>query len=150
MPAKLQSSSSGSGEIPQPATSRGLLYARWAGILTGLGLVFYGPLSLAASGPELSPFEWFRGLYLVAYGLVLAAPIHRLPSDGQWRAAFIGLIVMSVAFVFIMIVSVLFDYIAAAERGDRLGVPGREGTFIFLSLLQVPVALFLRKPDLMD
>ena len=35
-------------------------------------------------------------------------------------------------------------------RGERLGVPGFEGTLIFLALLQVPVVLFQRKPDMLD
>ena len=49
-----------------------------------------------------------------------------------------------------MVAVVIFDYIAAADRGERLGVPGLEGTLIFLALLQVPVVLFQHKPDLLD
>ena len=49
-----------------------------------------------------------------------------------------------------MIISVMFDYMASAERGERLGVPGLEGTLIFLSLLQPPVILFRQNPDLLD
>jgi len=49
-----------------------------------------------------------------------------------------------------MVVSVMFNYMAAADQGERLGVPGFEGTLIFLSLLQVPAVLFQRKPDLID
>ena len=44
----------------------------------------------------------------------------------------------------------LFNYMAAADQGERLGVPGFEGTLIFLALLQVPAVLFQRKPDLID
>ncbi|MGK0309380.1 MAG: hypothetical protein ACJAYS_000196 [Lentimonas sp.] len=54
------------------------------------------------------------------------------------------------AFVFLMIVSVIFDYMAAEANGERLGVPGFEGTLIFLALLQVPAVLFQRRPDLLD
>jgi hypothetical protein len=56
---------------------------------------------------------------------------------------------MTVALVFVLIVSVIFDYMAAAERDERLGVPGVEGTIIFLGLMQVPVQRFLRNPDLL-
>lgn len=150
MPEKLQSPSAEGAENSSRPQNKGLYYARWAGMLTGLSLLFYGPLTLAASGPQLSGFEWFRGIFFVFYGLVLIAPLHRLDSESQWKLAFTGLVLFSVLFVFTLIVSVMFDYMAAAERGERLGVPGREGTFIFLSLMQVPVALFLRKPDLLD
>ena len=150
MAEQLQSSSPSGAENLSRPPPKGLYYARWAGILTALGLLFYGPLSLAASGPQVSGFEWFRGIFFMFYGLVLAAPLHRLNSEKMWKKAFTGLVLLSVLFVFTLIVSVMFDYMAAAERGERLGVPGREGTFIFLSLLQVPVALFLRRPDLLD
>jgi hypothetical protein len=49
-----------------------------------------------------------------------------------------------------MIAVVMFAYMAAADQGERLGVPGFEGTLIFLSLMQVPVVLFQRKPELLD
>ena len=34
----------------------------------------------------------------------------------------------------------------AAERGERLGVPGFQGTLIFLALMQIPSILFRKKP----
>ena len=49
-----------------------------------------------------------------------------------------------------MIISVIFNYIEVAARGERLGVPGFEGTLIFLALLQVPAVLFQYRPDLLD
>lgn len=49
-----------------------------------------------------------------------------------------------------MVAVVMFAYMAAAGRGERLGVPGFERTLVFLALLQVPVVLFQRKPDLLD
>ena len=57
---------------------------------------------------------------------------------------------LSIGFVFLMIVVVMFSYIASAERGERLGVPGFEGTLIFLCLLQAPTILFRKNPDLLD
>ena len=62
-----------------------------------------------------------------------------------------GLLVgLSALFVFVMVVVVIFAYMASDARGERLGVPGFEGTLIFLALLQVPVVLFQRKPDMLD
>ena len=49
-----------------------------------------------------------------------------------------------------MVVVVIFAYMASDARGERLGVPGFEGTLIFLALLQVPIVLFQRKPDMLD
>jgi hypothetical protein len=49
-----------------------------------------------------------------------------------------------------MIASVMFGYMAAADQGERLGVPGFEGTLIFVALMQVPAILFQRRPDLLD
>ena len=60
------------------------------------------------------------------------------------------LLLISIGFVFLMIVVVMFSYIASAERGERLGVPGFEGTLIFLCLLQAPTILFRKNPDLLD
>ena len=49
-----------------------------------------------------------------------------------------------------MVVAVMFAYMEHAERGEKLGVPGLEGSLIFIALLQPPLVLFQRKPDLLD
>ena len=49
-----------------------------------------------------------------------------------------------------MVVVVMFAYIESAERGERLGVPGFQGTLIFLALMQIPSILFRKNPDLLD
>ena len=71
-------------------------------------------------------------------------------SGSAWRIGYGALVLLSIGFVFLMIVVVMFSYIAAAERGERLGVPGFEGTLIFLCLLQAPTILFRKHPDLLD
>jgi heme/copper-type cytochrome/quinol oxidase subunit 2 len=85
----------------------------------------------------------------VAYALVLSLPFARM-SDKVWRKFYVLLVAFSGLFVFVMVAVVLFAYMAADARGERLGVPGFEGTLIFMALLQVPVVLFQRKPDLLD
>lgn len=136
-----------SGSPPLP---KGLVYARWVGLLTGVILIFYGPLTAAAAAPDTSAFVFFRAVYFSAFGLFLIAPIHRIRTNRLWAMAFTGLCLAATAFVFVMIVTIMYDYMAAAERGDRLGVPGKEGTLVFFSLMQVPVSLFLRRPDLLE
>jgi hypothetical protein len=128
------------------ARARGLRYARIAGHIMSVLLLALG---VAALVKGQGSFETFKGAYFVLYGIVLSLPYGRL-SDAAWKPCYVFLTILSAAFVFVMVAVVMFAYMAAAERGERLGVPGFEGTLIFLALLQVPVVLFQRKPDLLD
>jgi hypothetical protein len=94
-------------------------------------------------------FEAFKGVYFITYSIVISLPFTRL-SDKSWPWGFGLLVGLSALFVFLMVVVVIFAYMASDARGERLGVPGFEGTLIFLALLQVPVVLFQRKPDMLD
>lgn len=129
-----------------PATMRGVRYARIAGRMMALLLLVLGVASILKGG---GGFELFKGTYFVVYGVVLLLPFNRMP-EASWRWSYGLLVGLSVCFVFVMIAVVMFAYMAAADRGERLGVPGFEGTLIFFSLMQVPVVLFQRKPDLLD
>lgn len=129
-----------------PATERGLRYARAGGYCMGVLLLGLGVAALLKSS---GTFDVFKGVYFVVYGVVLSLPFSQL-SDRSWRVAYGLLVGLSVFFVFVMIAVVMFAYMAAADQGERLGVPGFEGTLIFFSLMQVPVVLFQRKPELLD
>ncbi len=137
-------------EVQSRETQNGLRYARWAGMLLGLFLIGYGPYLYQQAGSAAGLAHLLRALFYMAYGILLLLPLNRIPSDRAWTAVFAGFVMMTVALVFVLIVSVIFDYMAAAERDERLGVPGKEGTIIFFGLMQIPVHLFLRKPDLID
>jgi len=128
------------------STALGLRYGRIAG--HGLTLLLL-TLGLSALVKGSGVFESFKGVYFIAYGIVLSLPFGRL-SDRSWRWGFGLLSGLSALFVFVMVVVVIFAYMASDARGERLGVPGFEGTLIFLALLQVPVVLFQRKPDMLD
>ena len=128
------------------STALGLRYGRIAGHVLTLLLLTLG-LSALVKGSGV--FETFKGVYFIAYGIVLSLPFARL-SDKSWRWGFGLLAGLSALFVFLMVVVVIFAYMASDARGERLGVPGFEGTLIFLALLQVPVVLFQRKPDMLD
>ncbi len=130
-----------------PSTIKGLQYARWAGRLMGIGLVVAAALILTSS--TLDTLDTVKGSYFLIYGLLVNLPFQRIKDSG-WKFAFGALTIASVGFVFLMIVSVMFAYMEMAEQGERLGVPGLEGSLIFLALMQVPVVLFQRKPDLLD
>lgn len=126
----------------------GLRAARWAGMALGAFFLLQGPWILWTMGEGIFPAV--RGSFLILYGLVLLAPLERIRPNRWWLRSYASLVALTVLFVFLMIATVMFGYMEAADRGERLGVPGREGTMIFIALLQVPVALFIRKPDLLD
>lgn len=133
-----------------PETQLGLKLARWSGLLLGVFFLGYGPWTAWEAGTAAGWPHVLRAAYIVVFGMVLLLPIHRAPSRGWWWAGFTALGVLAAGFVFVMIVTVMFDYMAAAERDERLGVPGFEGTLVFFSLMQVPIMLFLRKPELLE
>jgi hypothetical protein len=128
------------------STILGLRYGRIAGHVLTLLLLTLG-LSALIKGSGV--FEAFKGVYFITYSIVISLPFTRL-SDKSWRWGFGLLVGLSALFVFVMVVVVIFAYMASDARGERLGVPGFEGTLIFLALLQVPVVLFQRKPDMLD
>lgn len=130
----------------QTASARGLRYARWGGHVLTILLLALGVTALVKGQ---GAFEFFKGVYFVAYGIVVSLPYGRM-SDKSWRWSYGLLVGLSALFVFVMVAVVMFAYMAAAEQGERLGIPGFEGTLIFLALLQVPVVLFQRKPELLD
>ncbi|MGZ0656989.1 hypothetical protein ACWPKO_04860 [Coraliomargarita sp. W4R53] len=128
------------------STARGLRYARFAGYVLA---VLLGTLGVSALIKGTGTFDMFQGVYFLVYAVVLCVPFKRI-SDSSWRWAYGLLVGLSALFVFVMIAVVMFAYMAAADRGERLGIPGFEGMLIFFALLQVPVVLFQRKPDLLD
>lgn len=133
---------------PNPTTvPQGVRIARGAGHLLGLALLGIGIAQLIKNPSGF--FEHLHAVYFIAYGLILNAPFTKVPEK-YWKWVYGGLVLTSAAFVFLMIASVMFAYMVAAEQGERLGVPGFEGMLIFFALMQVPVVLFQRKPDLLD
>ena len=127
-------------------TALGLRYARIAGYVMSAMLLVLGVTALIKGQ---GAFDLFKGSYFVAYAIVISLPFARM-SDKVWRKCYGLLVGFSALFVFVMVAVVMFAYMAADARGERLGVPGFEGTLIFMALLQVPVVLFQRKPGLLD
>ena len=127
---------------------KSLCCARLAGRILGLGLIFWS-IFLFFLNANLAGFGSFKATYCLLFGIILQIPF-RILRTKMWKVSFVALTVLAAGFVFVMIISVMFDYMASAERGERLGVPGLEGTLIFLSLLQPPIVLFRQNPDLLD
>ena len=128
---------------------RGLEYARWGGYLFSTLLVLLAVSEFRALSAESSGFAYFKMFYYSLLALWVQLPYPKLFASA-WRICYGALVILSIGFVFLMIVVVMFSYIASAERGERLGVPGFEGTLIFLCLLQAPTILFRKNPDLLD
>lgn len=133
-------------------TSTGLLrsirFARRGGKVFGLVLILGGLLFFLRGAGE-SSFGSFRAIYSIFYGGLLCLPFARFPA-GSWKISFIAVCLFSAAHVFVLVVAVMYQYIELAEMGERLGVPGLEGSLVFLSLLQPPTLLFERHPDFLD
>ncbi len=133
----------------QTSLERGLEYARWGGFLFSalLLLLVFGEIRSLSSDST-----WYPSFKIFYYGLLalwVQLPYQKLAGI-TWRICYGALILLSIGFVFLMIVVVMFSYIESAERGERLGVPGFEGSLIFLCLLQAPTILFRKHPDLLD
>lgn len=128
-------------------TAAGLRYGRISGQVMGAILLVWGLSKLFAAGS--STFDVVQAIYFIVFGLIVQLPFQKLSAQA-WKVSFAVLCLLSAGFVFVMVVSVMFSYMEYAERGERLGVPGLEGTLVFLTLMQPPVVLFQRKPDLLD
>ena len=125
----------------------GVRYARLAGKLLGILLICIGVTSVFSDSADF--FQFFKAGYFISYGILLNFPFTHIRSK-KWNWTYGLLVFSSVIFVFVMVISVIFNYMEADARGERLGVPGFEGTLIFFALLQIPTVFFQHKPDLLD
>ncbi|MGJ3243377.1 MAG: hypothetical protein ACFE0O_10545 [Opitutales bacterium] len=137
------------GEEAVPASVlTGLRFARGSAWLLAAMLVGWGPVRwfLAEEGGLLLQVE---AVYALVMAVLVVLPYRRIVSDKRFFQALALLALAAVGLVFLLIAHVMFGYMAAAERGEKLGVPGFEGTVIFLTLLQLPTVLFERRPHLL-
>lgn len=128
---------------------RGLEYARWGGYLFSILLFLLCFAEFRSLTSESTGYAYFKTFYYGLLALWVQLPYQKLAA-ATWRICYSILVLLSFGFVFLMIVVVMFSYMEAAEGGERLGVPGFEGTLIFLCLLQAPTILFRKNPDLLD
>ena len=136
-------------KTPKTSLERGLEYARWAGYLFSTILLLLTFVEFKNLSPESTWYPYFKMFYFSLLALWIQLPYQKLMGSA-WRICYGALIVLSIGFVFLMIVVVMFSYMESADRGERLGVPGFEGSLIFLCLLQAPTILFRKNPDLLD
>lgn len=137
--------------ISERSLPKGVLYVRIVGVVAGVGLIAWGLLRLFVPDwePPASALQ-IGSVILLIYGTLLALPWKKINASQFWGILFGVLIVISVIFVFLQVIEVMFAYMTAAEQGEKLGPPGLQGLLIFIALLQVPAILFIHKPDLLD
>ena len=92
---------------------------------------------------------WLTLPYCCLISAWMLFPWVKARSSRLWRTGMIGICILSFFFVFLLIGNVMVDAMAAAEVGEKLGVPGFEGTLMFLALSQIPAMLFERHPEMM-
>lgn len=146
-------------------TELSIRYARWATLAFAALCVWLGALELIGGfdlGPLHIPPRWnpayvtfpnalrVECAFFFAFAGLLFAPLHRVSDERVWRRWFAVLCLAAVAFAFAMISEVMAkNYIAAAQK-MKARIPVFQAILLFCALGQIPVALFLRKPELLD
>jgi hypothetical protein len=90
--------------------------------------------------------SWF----FVAYAGLLFLPWRSLRNPKLWQWLFALLCVASVAFAFMMICEVMAKNYIAQNAHLKAKIPVFQAILLFLSLGQIPLELFSRKPELLD
>jgi hypothetical protein len=88
--------------------------------------------------------------YFIAYAGLLFLPWRRIESPKVWRWLFSLLCVASVVFAMAMICEVMAKNYIAQNAGLKAKIPVFQAVLLFLSLGQIPIELFSRKPELLD
>lgn len=142
-----------------------LRYARIIAALFGALCVALGLNELAgglALGPAQLPPRWAPAVvtfpaalraeswFFVAYGLLLLLPWRNVASAGLWNGLFALLCVASVVFAGAMICEVMAKNYVAQNAHMKAKIPVFQAVLLFLGLGQIPLALFSRKPELLD
>ena len=146
-------------------TALSIRYARWATLAFAALCVWLGALELIG-GFDLGPLHiqprWNPATvtfptalkaecgFFFAFAGLLLAPLHLIADERRWRLWFGVLCLAAVLFAFAMISEVMAkNYIAAAQK-MKARIPVFQAILLFVALGQIPVALFSRKPDLLD
>ncbi len=146
-------------------TSQALRYGEIAGYLLGAFCLVLALLELCGGfklGSLQIPPRWdpahvtfpvalsCENGFFIFYGLLLLLPWQKTPSTQIWKWGFIVLCVASVLFAFAMISEVMAKNYLAQSAGTKARLPVFQANLLFLSLGQIPLALFRRKPELLS
>ena len=147
------------------STLRGIRYARWASLLFA-SVIFFLAIVQLCDGFNLGfvhlPPRWksadvsfplaLQGecVFFIFYALLIALPWEKIQSDKYWNKLFALLCIASLIFAFAMISEVMAkNYIATAAK-TKARIPVFQAILLFGSLGQIPILLFVRRPELLD
>lgn len=88
--------------------------------------------------------------FFLIYAGLLLIPWGRVESARVWNRLFALLCVASVLYAFAMITEVMAKNYLAQAAGLKAKIPVFQAILLFVSLGQIPCALFCRKPELLD
>ena len=147
------------------ATSRGLIYARWATYSFAILIIFLALLELFGGfsvGSLSIPPRWkpetvtfplalnLENYFFIFFGFIILIPLEKIKAEKQWRFIFLIICIAAVVFAFAMISEVMAkNYIATAAK-TKARLPVFQAILLFASLGQIPIHLFVRRPDLLD
>ena len=146
-------------------TARRIRYGRIIAVAFGLlclGLGINGLLGGFSVGPLHIPPRWDPAVvtfpvalraeswFFIAYAGLLFLPWRSLRNLKLWQWLFALLCVASVAFAFMMICEVMAKNYIAQNAHLKAKIPVFQAILLFLSLGQIPLELFSRKPELLD
>ena len=146
-------------------TARRIRYGRIIAVAFGLlclGLGINGLLGGFSVGPLHIPPRWDPAVvtfpvalraeswFFIAYAGLLFLPWRSLRNPKLWQWLFSLLCVASVAFAFMMICEVMAKNYIAQNAHLKAKIPVFQAILLFLSLGQIPLELFSRKPELLD
>ena len=147
------------------STLRGLNYARMASYGFAFLIIFLAILELSGGlsfvginipprwKPETVTFPLALGLenyFFLFFGFLILIPLEKIKEDKHWKIVFGILCLAAVFFAFAMISEVMAkNYIAVAAK-TKARLPVFQAALLFLSLGQIPIHLFVRRPELLD
>jgi|GEM_PF-372491 len=147
------------------APQRGLIYARWATYGFAFLIIYLALLELSGGfslGGLTIPPRWkpetvtfplalsIENYFFIFFGLIILIPLEKIKEDKQWKIVFGIICVAAVVFAFAMISEVMAkSYIATAAK-TKARLPVFQAILLFSSLGQIPIHLFVRRPNLLD
>ena len=143
--------------MSQPSLPAGLVMARRLALALGALLVLTGLRDLTGLWPRWDPatVTWpallrMSCVFYAIVGAALMLPWTRIMRSKGWKAAFIALCLLCLMFAFAMITEVMAKNYLAQAAGVKAKPPVFQAVLLFAVLAQPPVALFLRRPELLD
>ena len=147
------------------STKSGLVYARWACSGFAFFIIFLALLELVGGfslGVATIPPRWkpetvtfplalsLENYFFIFFGILLLMPLEKIKEDRHWKIIFGAICLASLVFAFAMITEVMAkNYIAAAAK-TKARLPVFQAILLFASLGQIPIHLFVRRPELLD